>query len=190
MDSTQQLAIILPMLTNVVGRIEPSQLDAPTPCARFSVRDVLDHMIGGATAFAPAFRGDPPAQAPTTGASTASGTAGHPAPRFRSAMAELLDAVQTPGALTREVDAPFGRVPGDVFARFVAFDGLIHGWDLASATGQAYDPPAEVVAAIDGFARAALSPDMRDGDTFAAEADVAADASPLIKLVAFSGRQV
>jgi uncharacterized protein (TIGR03086 family) len=154
------------------------------------VRDVLDHMIKGATAFAPAFRGDAAGDTAATGTTRAPGIDGHPAARFRSAMADLLDAVQSPGALTREVDAPFGRVPGDVFARFVAFDGLIHGWDLASATGQPYDPPEELVAAVDAFARGALGPDMRDGDTFAAEADAPDGASPLARLVAFSGRAV
>ena len=105
-------------------------------------------------------------------------------------MADLLDAVQSPGALTRIVNAPFGEVSGEVFARFVAFDGLVHGWDLASATGQTYNPPDELVAEIDAFARQALAPDMRDGDTFAAETDAPLDAGPMARLVAFSGRRL
>lgn len=187
MDPTQQLAVILPMLTNIVGRIEPAQLDAPTACAKFTVRGVLDHMVGGAAAFAPAFRGTEPN---ADVASPPSPTEVHPAARFRAAMADLLDAVQSPGALTRIVDAPFGEVPGEVFARFVAFDGLIHGWDLASATGQPYNPPEELVAEIDAFARQALAPAMRDGDTFAAETVAPRDAGPMARLVAFSGRHL
>ena len=40
-------------------------------------------------------------------------------------------------------------MPGAAFARLVAFDGLIHGWDLAIATGHAYAVHDEVVAAVD-----------------------------------------
>lgn len=184
MGPTEQLAVILPMLTNIVGRIEPHQFDAPTPCAKFNVRGVLDHMISGAEAFAPAFRGTPP-----TGTVTPRSDV-HPAARFRAAMADLLDAVQSPGAMTRLMDAPFGQVSGETFARFVAFDGLVHGWDLATSTGQPYAPSAELTAAVGAFARQALAPEMRDGDTFAAAVEPPAGADALVQLIAFSGRDV
>lgn len=105
-------------------------------------------------------------------------------------MTSLLAAVESPGAMDRMIDAPFGTVPGSVFARFVAFDGLIHGWDLATATGQAYSLPSDVVAEVSAFAREALSVDMRDGDTFAAEVPAPAGADELSALVAFSGREL
>jgi hypothetical protein len=50
--------------------------------------------------------------------------------------------------------------------------------------------PDDVVAAVDEFARAALSAEMRDGDTFKAETNPSAGASRLERLVAFSGRMV
>jgi uncharacterized protein (TIGR03086 family) len=81
-------------------------------------------------------------------------------------------------------------MPGEAFARLVVMDGLVHGWDIATATGQTYDPPAAVVAEVDAFTRQAISNDMRDGDTFAAAVEPPADASTLVKLVAFTGRQV
>jgi uncharacterized protein (TIGR03086 family) len=186
MRPDEQLATILPMLTKIVGHIEPSQLDGATPCTKFTVRGVLDHMIAGATTFAPSFRG--------TGARGEAASPppdeAHPAARFRAAMADLLDAVQSPGALTRTVESPFGPIPGAVFARFVVFDGLVHGWDLASSTGQPYEPPEDVVAATYAFALEAITPAMRDGDTFADEKQAPVDAGTLTKLVAFSGRGV
>ena len=96
--------------------------------------------------------------------------------------------MSAPRRMERTISAPFGDVPGSVFARFVAFDGLIHGFDMASSAGLPYDPPADVVAAVDAFAREALGPDMRDGDTFALETAAPGGASTLEKLVAFSGR--
>jgi uncharacterized protein (TIGR03086 family) len=187
MEPTEQLAVILPTIIDIVDRIEPDQLGDPTPCANFDVQGVLDHMIGLGSTFVPALLGEsvdghgdiPP---------TPDGQV--PADAFRSVMTSLLAAVGSPGAMDRMIDAPFGTVPGSVFARFVAFDGLIHGWDLATSTGQEYSLPDEVVADVSAFAREALSPDMRDGDTFAAETTAPAGAGTLAELVAFSGRAV
>jgi hypothetical protein len=69
-------------------------------------------------------------------------------------------------------------------------DGLVHGWDIATATDQSYDPAEELVAAVDAFTRQALGDDMRDGDTFAAAVEPPAGASKLVGLVAFTGRHV
>jgi uncharacterized protein (TIGR03086 family) len=113
-----------------------------------------------------------------------------PATEFREVMTDLLDAVKSPGAMERVVSTPMGEMPGDAFARFVAFDGLVHGWDLASSTGQTFDIPTDVVAAVDGFARSAVAPEMRDGDTFKDATVAPDDASPLQRLVAFSGRSL
>ncbi len=190
MEPSDQLAVIIPTLIDIVDGLGAEQLGNPTPCANFTVQGVLDHMMGGASAFVPAFLGEE-ADAETTVSSTHRTPAGEvPAAEFRAAMTGLLDSVSAPGAMERMIDAPFGRVPGSVFARFVAFDGLIHGWDLSTATGRAYEPPADVVAAVSAFAHEALGPDMRDGDTFAAEATAPPDSGELVQLVAFSGRCV
>ena len=110
--------------------------------------------------------------------------------RFQFAMDALLDAVECPGALQRTIDTPFGPMPGSTFARLVAFDGLIHGWDLATSTQQTWDPPEEVVTEVDAFACQAIAPEMRDGDTFAQAIEPPANATPLLRLVAFSGRTI
>lgn len=181
LDPQAQLAAIFPLLTALVRDLDAVQLDAPTPCAAYSVRGVLEHMVGGATAFAAAFRGDDPqAVAPPSGDAVTA---------FPAALADLEEAVASPGALERTIAAPFGEVPGETFARFVAMDGLVHGWDIATATGQPYEPPADVVAAVDAFTRHALTDELRDGDTFKAPVEVADDAPPLVRLVAFTGRR-
>ena len=60
MDPLTQLEQLGPHLGGVVAGITPDQLDNPTPCDDFTVRGVLEHMIGGATAFAAAYRGEEP----------------------------------------------------------------------------------------------------------------------------------
>jgi uncharacterized protein (TIGR03086 family) len=179
MDVLSQLDELGPHLGGVVGAISPDQLDNPTPCANFTVRGVLEHMIGGATMFAAAFRGDEPGTPDMTDVLA----------DFGPALQGLVEAIHTPGALERQVQAPFGEVPGDTFARFVVLDGLVHGWDLATASGQAYDPPDPLVAEVESFAKDALTP-LRDGDTFAEAVEPPASATPIERLAAFTGRQL
>jgi uncharacterized protein (TIGR03086 family) len=178
MDPLDQLDQLGPLLAKVVGNISPDQLDNPTPCANFTVRGVLDHMIGGATNFAAAFRGQP---APTDAPSA------EPLDAFGAALTNLATAMHEPGALDRTVQAPFGAVPGETFARFVVLDGLVHGWDLSIATGQPYDPPDALVAEVTAFAASALDP-LRDGDTFAKAVAPPTGATPIEQLVSLTGR--
>jgi uncharacterized protein (TIGR03086 family) len=177
MDPLTQLGQVGPLLAGVVATITVEQLNRPTPCAEFSVRGVLEHMIGGATVFAAAYRGQNPAEPDVTDVPAG----------FGPALDDLAAAMSAPGALDRTITAPFGEVPGDTFARFVVLDGLVHGWDLATATGQPYDPPAELVAEVDGFACQTLDP-LRDGQTFAAAVEPAPDATPIERLAAYTGR--
>ncbi len=185
MEPIEQLSQILPTLTELVDRIEPNQLDAPTPCTAFAVQDVLDHMIVLGGTFAYGFRGE---EAPQIEAPVRDGHV--PSARFRKTMDDLLDAVRSPGAMERTVASPMGAMPGETFARLVAFDGLVHGWDLATATGQEYPVDDDVVAEVDAFARAAITDELRDGDTFKAPTTPPEGASRLEQLVAFSGRSL
>jgi len=180
MDPITQLDQIIPLLKGLAGSLDKEQLAAPTPCANFTVHQVLEHMVGGATMFAAAFRGtEPPDSLPVDAVAA-----------FPTAMDGLLDAVKSPGALDRTIHAPFGEVPGETFARFVALDGLVHGWDIATSTGRPYEPAADVVAAVDAFAREAIGDAFRDGDTFAAATEPPPGASPVEQLAAFTGRTV
>lgn len=178
-DALTQLDELGPLLGGVVGGISPDQLDNPTPCGEFTVRGVLEHMIGGATMFAAAFRGEEPG-VPDTSDVLAS---------FGPTLGSLAEAMHSAGALDRTVNAPFGAVPGDTFARFVVLDGLVHGWDMATATGQAYAPSDALVGAVTEFASNAIPP-LRDGVTFGAEVEPSPDATPIERLVALTGRQL
>ncbi|MHB8465991.1 MAG: TIGR03086 family metal-binding protein [Acidimicrobiales bacterium] len=178
MDVLEQFDQLGPLLATLVGGIRTDQLDNPTPCARFTVRGVLEHMIGGAAMFGAAFRGAEPSEPDMSDV-----LAG-----FGPALAGLAEAVRSPGALDRTIQAPFGQVPGTTFARFVVVDGLVHGWDLATATGQPYEPPDALVAGAEAFAREAIEP-LRDGDTFAPAVEPEASATPIERLAAFTGRR-
>lgn len=179
MGPLEQLDEVGALLGQVVGNITPEQLDNPTPCAKFAVRDVLQHMISGATAFAAAYRNTDAPEPPQ----------GDELGNFGPVLGDLVSAMNADGALQRTVQAPFGEVDGETFARFVAFDGLVHGWDMATATGQPYAPSATLVDEVASFAAAALEP-LRDGETFAEATSAPADATPIERLAALSGRSV
>lgn len=178
MDGVQQLEEVIPVLRDVLKGV--TDLGAPTPCDSFTVTGVLEHMIGGATAFAPAFRGGPSPALPD----------GDVVERWQAAMTELLYSVHADGARERTIPTPFGEMPGESFARYVAFDGIVHAWDLARASGQLVEPRPELVAEIDAYARGLIGPAMRDGDTFKDETVAPKGSSPLDRLAAFSGRTV
>ena len=178
MDPLTQLTQLAPALGGVLASLTPDDLERPTACADFTVRGVLEHMVGGATAFAAAYRGTEPADPDLT----------DPLAALPGTLEDLFEAISAPGALDGMVQAPFGEVPRETFARFVVLDGLVHGWDMATAAGLPYDPPAELVAAVDAFAHEALDP-LRDGQTFADAVEPSPDATPIDRLAAYTGRR-
>lgn len=50
----------LAVTTGIVGQVRADQLDAPTPCAGWTLRDLLRHMVGNNNGFAVAALGEAP----------------------------------------------------------------------------------------------------------------------------------
>ena len=183
MDVIEQLEEIVPTLSAKVAEVRPDQFDAQTPCANFLVRDLFNHLLV-APFFAGQLRGDADA-APIDGAAVRDDRRQE---AVMAALADLLVAVKSPGALARAVTLPFGVVPGEVLARFLTMDGMVHTWDLSRAAGLPYEPPTPLADQVLQTAHQLIAPEMRDGDTFAAET-APADSSALTRLVAFTGRR-
>lgn len=183
MQPTDQLAYILPTVSSVVDRIEVMQMNDPTPCDAFTVHGIIEHMMVLGATFTYWFRGE---EAPELTPPAVYGWV--PAAEFREVMDDLLDAVKSPGAMERTIDSPVGAMSGEQFARFVAFDGLVHGWDLAVSTGQRFELPPTVIAAVDEFAQQALTDELRDGETFKTPTGTRPNATPIERIAAFSGR--
>ena len=181
MDVLAQWDVIVPEFQRIAGKVDPADVGRPTPCSEWAVRDLLDHLIAGATTFAAVVRGEEPPVVGETpdNAKLAAAT---------SALADIDGAFRSPGALERVVATPFGEMPGETFARLLAFDVLMHTWDLASSTGQQVEVTDAVVTEVDGFARAAVTPELRGPNTFGPETPAKDGASTLERLVAFSGR--
>ncbi|HXO23902.1 MAG TPA: TIGR03086 family protein, partial [Streptosporangiaceae bacterium] len=79
-------------------------------------------------------------------------------------------------------------LPAALAAEIIPMELLVHGWDVARATGSQIEVPAEVASHLLGCAHSLVTPDKR-GRSFAAEVPVGPSATVLERLIAFTGRQ-
>src|SRR2546421_1143139 len=167
-------------LADLVGGVPDELLDAPTPCPAYTMGDLVEHIGGAASAFAGAAvkdTGDATSQGPSGDASRLSDDW---RTRIPSDLAALADAWRDPDAWSGMTKAGGVDLPGEV-AGLVAVDELVvHGWDIARASGQRYDCEAELVEAAAAFVRpmAESGEAPREG-LFGPPVPVPPDASPL-----------
>jgi uncharacterized protein (TIGR03086 family) len=119
--------------TERVRLVRPEQWSAPTPCADWNVRELINHVVGEDRWTAPLFAGATIAEVgdrfdgDLLGADPAGSTA--------DAAKEAEAAVAEPGALERTVHLSFGDTPAEEYVRQLQADHMIHAWDLAVAIG-------------------------------------------------------
>ena len=169
----------------------PTELfDGPTPCPDCSLGDLVEHVGGLALAFTWAATKD----FPDTGSKAPSGDAKRLPDDWRSRipmdLAGLAEAWRDPGAWNGMTQAGGVDLPGEV-AGLVALDELvIHGWDVARASGQAYAPGAPELDAVHGFVAQFSEPGQeseREG-LFGPVVDVPDDAPLLDRVIGLTGR--
>ncbi|MFC5996650.1 TIGR03086 family metal-binding protein [Pseudonocardia hispaniensis] len=170
---------------SLLDGVADDRLNDPTPGADSTVADLLEHLIGLAGAFAGAA-----AKAPDPGPPRP-GEAARLDPGWRRILPRRLDelvaAWREPAAWEGAASVGGVTMPAAQVA-IVALDELVlHGWDLARATGQPYDvDPASVEACL-GFVAAMASPTGTPG-LFGPIVEVPADAPPFDRLLGLSGR--
>jgi uncharacterized protein (TIGR03086 family) len=184
-EGSAQLEQVVPPLGALVAKVRPDDLRGPTPCAGWTTRDLLNHIVGGADMFADAFAG---AQLRDISGRLPDAIGNDPGAAFGAAAGRFVEGTNLPGAMERVLPLPFGAMTGRTFLRFVAFDLMIHTWDLATTLGEDPDIGDDIVGEIDGFARRVLDAAPRDGVNFGPPAQAPASASRLEQLVAFTGR--
>lgn len=179
-----QLASVADVAGQVIAAISDDQWNLPTPCTEWSVRDLVGHLVAGNDGFASALRG----QAAPVSAHASS--PGELLSAYRRSARVLLDAFGEPGALEREVTVPFGTVPGSVALHLRMTELLVHGWDLARATGLNVAFPDDLAEQELAFTRAALADVPPGRRQFAPPEPVADDAPAIDRLAACLGRRV
>jgi uncharacterized protein (TIGR03086 family) len=181
------LSQVLDLAESVIERVRPEQATLPTPCRSWNVETLVAHLVNDTDQFAAAATGGRPnwdAPVPEIGSDWAGA--------FRAGAAELRTAWQRAGDLSREIELPIGRVPMAFVASQQIAEFAVHSWDLATATGQRVQFPAEACEAALVWARTALRPQFRgdeaSGMAFGPEVPVPDDAPAEDRLAAFFGR--
>ncbi|MFI6291344.1 TIGR03086 family metal-binding protein [Nonomuraea sp. NPDC050790] len=123
--------------THLVKGVRQEQLSAPTPCAEFDVEALIAHLEWVADLFESlGAKGPYVEQGPYTG-------------DFPDRVGRALAVWSRPEAW--EGESPGMGLPMTVLGHMFLVDMVVHGWDLAKATAQPYEPDRESVARAEDF---------------------------------------
>jgi uncharacterized protein (TIGR03086 family) len=184
--SLAPLATALDGTGQVVGAVTADQWGKPTPCPDWTVRQLLDHLVGGNRTAARVLRGEAPAPGAAGRGEDQLGS--DPVAAFRTSADELLAALRAPGVLDRPHTLPAGTLPGRAVVHLRTVEALVHGWDLARATGRRLAFPDELVEQELAFSRDLLGRLPEGRRPFGATRAVADDAPAIDRLAALLGR--
>ena len=144
-----------------------TDLDRPTPCAGWTLLDLLAHMTVQHHGFASAAGGFGAELARWDVAGVVDAARRDPAGTYADAAAGVLAAFADAGAQTPFALPEFGAdvvVPGEMAIGFHLVDYVVHGWDVAAALGRTYRVPDDVAAAALTVALAVPDNEIRDVD--------------------------
>ncbi len=194
-DPARAKALIDPVLGHLAAVIEVADgtLGRPTPCQDYDVATLRHHVLGWLQFFAAALndpdggreRIDPESWVLDPGIES-------PAAIVERARAEIAVAVDA-GVAGRLVTMSQARMAGDGVLAMALGEYLVHGWDLAMATGQDWAPAGadEAAEAALAFLHGTVAPEYRGPDSgfFGAEVEAPTGATAFIRLLCFAGRQ-
>src|SRR5450631_3018010 len=118
----------------VVAGVGPDQWTQPTPCAGWTVRELVNHIVVGNWWAAELANGRTIEEVGSKLDGDQLGAV--PLDAYDQSADAAGAAFEAPGALDAPCAVSYGPVPGSVYAGHRFIDVLIHGWDLAVATGQ------------------------------------------------------
>ena len=119
--------------TDRVAQVRPDQWSAPTPCADWDVRALVNHIVYENRWTVPLLHGATMADVGDRFEGDLLGD--DPVAAAREAAAEADRAAREPGVLDRTVALSFGDTPAEEYLRQLLADHVVHGWDLAAAIG-------------------------------------------------------
>ncbi|GAA3140759.1 TIGR03086 family metal-binding protein [Streptomyces rectiviolaceus] len=162
--------------------------ERPSPCAGWTLRDLVAHMTAQHHGFAAAARG--------AGADRTYWIEPLPGPDpfklYDESVRHVLAAFAEEGVVERGFTLPEigGTFPGRIAVGFHFLDYVVHSWDVATTVGVGLDLPGPVVeAALDIARRVPKDPERRGpGAAFAPVRPTPQDASPLQEMLALLGR--
>jgi uncharacterized protein (TIGR03086 family) len=128
MNSTARLyETALRPLTDVVDAVPGESWTRPSPCAGWTARDVLGHLIGTQREFLTG-HGIDLGPAPDADAD--------PAAAWHDHAKRVAEAISDDGVVATAFDGYFGPTTvGSTFERFYVWDMVVHRWDIARSAG-------------------------------------------------------
>lgn len=178
MDELDSAEATLDVLQSVLHGVTPDDLSRPTPCREFDVAGLTDHLLNSITLIGSAAGAQMPER---DGAASVED-------QVIAAARQAVAAWRRRGV---EGTVPFGKgeAPAQMMARILSLEFLVHAWDYAAATGQTVDVAAEQPECVLGWAREIITPEGRVRAGFDDPVALGADAPPLDRLLAFTGRR-
>jgi uncharacterized protein (TIGR03086 family) len=169
-----------------IDGVRSDQWHAATPCTEWDVTQVANHVIGENLWAGELFAGKTVAQVGDHLDGDLAGT--DPAAAYRQSAVMASAAVEAPGAMQTTCHLSFGDYSGADYAAQLFMDTLIHGWDIAQATGQDTHLDPELVAACGPVAQQ-LTSQFRGAGVFGEDLTASASADPQTQLLALVGRR-
>jgi uncharacterized protein (TIGR03086 family) len=171
---------------NYVDGVKSDQWHGPTPCSEWDVKQVANHIISENLWAAELFMGRTIGEVGNRLDGDLAGD--NPASAYASSAKFATQAVTAPGAMEATCHLSFGDYSGSDYAAQLFMDLLIHGWDIATATGQDARLDADLVQACLPIAEQ-LTAQFRSAGVFGENLPVSADVDPQVKLLALVGRR-
>lgn len=170
----------------VLERVEVSRMGDPTPCAKWNVSHLINHIVGGQFYFVGILAGE------TRAFQTTDFSKGNFLKTFESGTNLCVEAFGFKGVMSEILTLPSTEIIGFSLVRVAATDVFVHGWDLARATGQSTNLSPGLAEELLVAAKIATPPIERSasGSPFAPERRAATDASWADQLAAYLGRSV
>jgi uncharacterized protein (TIGR03086 family) len=169
-----------------VQAISEDQWDGDTPCTEWSVRDLVNHVVGEDKWVRPLIEGKTIAE---VGSALDGDLLGDdPKHAWKEAAEESIAAASSEGALTATCHISSGDTSGEDYLSQVLSDNVIHTWDLARGVGADDKLDPELV----DFAHSYLAPQIeawRSAGVIGPALDVPENADGQTKLLAMAGRQ-
>jgi uncharacterized protein (TIGR03086 family) len=172
----------------VVSQISDDQLSALTPCRGTTVADLLDHVNGLCLAFSAAAAKDLAAASQPPAADGARLITDW-RDRIPDRLARLAEAWQAAEAWQGMTRAGGLDMPADVAGSVAINEVVVHGWDIAAATGQKYTCEPEVLQAAFTFVQSAVAQNPNGSPGLFGPPVAVPDTAPLLdRLIGLTGR--
>lgn len=172
-----------------MAAVHPDQWNAETPCADWSVQDLVTHLVVEQRWVPPLLDGQDPAEDAIDPGSIAGQLADDPRGTWQRAADDAHAAFAAPGALRRTVTLSWGDSSAEYYCTEMIADLVVHAWDLARGIGadERLDP--SLVELVYEFVEPRIDDYVASG-LFDPPVPVADDVELQTRLLALLGRRV